>query len=218
MHPILRALAQFDDPRFVGVVVRSVAWSALTFVALLVASVWGVHHLVQGWLGWLGAAFSGVLAGLLALWLFVPFALVIASLYVERVAAAVERRYYPGLPPPSGANLAVQAWDGVVLGLQLLVLNLAVLVTAPFHAGLGLVLGWLVGGWAIGRGLFVAVAMLRMGRGEALALYARRRIAVVVPGVILALAASVPLLNLLVPVIAMAAMTHVLHETRRRSV
>jgi CysZ protein len=77
--------------------------------------------------------------------------------------------------------------------------------------GVGLLLGWVVTGWAIGRGLFVGVAMRRMQRPAALDLYARRWLQTLVPGICLALASTLPPLNLLVPVIGIAAMVHVFH-------
>ena len=70
-------------------------------------------------------------------------------------------------------------------------------------------------GWAIGRGLFVAVAMRRMGRQAAQALYRRHRLSVLLPGVILAAAANVPGLNLIVPIVGTAAMVHVLNSSLR---
>ena len=53
--------------------------------------------------------------------------------------------------------------------------------------------------------------MRRMGRALAVDLYRRHRLAVLLPGALLALAATVPGLNLLVPVVGTAAMVHVLN-------
>ena len=212
--PMLRAMSQLDDPVFLGVLLRSVALSVLAFLGLLSASAWAVHTLVgqPGWLGWAAGAAGGVAAALLAVWLFVPAAVLIATLYLDRVARAVDRRFYLGLPVPRGAPLGVQVWDGVALGGQVLGLQLVALLLAFALPGVGLVLGWAITGWAIGRGLFVAVAMRRMTRPDALRLYAGRRGTVLIQGGILALAGIVPLLNLLVPVLGVAALTHVLNE------
>ena len=215
---MLRAIAQFDDPVFLGVLVRSVAWSVLAFCGLLAGSTWGVQALVVhwgvpgGWLAWLAGIAGGMGAALLAAWLFVPAALLIAALYSDRVAAAVDRRFYPALPAPEAAPFAVQAWDGVLLAVQVLGLQAVALLLAVLLPGIGLILGWLITGWAIGRGLFVAVAMRRMNRRLALQAYAARRWNVLAQGATLALAAAVPLLNLLVPVLGVAALTHVLNE------
>ncbi len=218
LSPFSRAIAQLQDPVFLGVVWRSLVLSALGFLALLAGSVWGVGRIVAqpGWLGWLAGLAGGVGAALLALWLFVPVALLIATLYMDRVAAAVDRRFYPELSVPLGAPVAVQAWDGLVLGAQVLALQLVALLLAILLPGVGIVLGWLVAGWAIGRGLFVGVAMRRMGRPEARRLYAARRLPVLMQGVLLALLSSVPGLNLLVPVVGTAAMVHVLNRTKLR--
>lgn len=211
--PIFRALSQLDDPVFLGVVVRSVLLSIVGFVLLLVGSTWVVHEMLQagGWLGWAAGIAGGLLVVGLAWWLFVPVALAVTTLFSDRICAAVEARHYPGLARPRGAPIAVQAWDGAVLGLQVLAFQSVALALALLLPGIGLMLGWAVTGWAIGRGLFVATAMRRMGRAEALALYGRVRGPVLVQGLILALASTVPFVNLLVPVLGLAALTHVLN-------
>lgn len=218
LNPLLRAVGQIDDPVFLGVLLRSLALSVLAFAGLLAGSAWAVQHLVgqPGWIGWAAGLAGGLGAALLAFWLFVPAALLIATLYIDRVAAAVDARHYPLLPAPQGAPLTVQAWDGVVLGAQVLALQVVALVLAVLLPGVGLVLGWAVTGWAIGRGLFVGVAMRRMPRAEALRAYARRRGPVLGLGGLFALAGTVPVLNLLVPVIGVAALTHVLNRGLNR--
>lgn len=210
MRPILRAVSQLNDPVFLGVVWRSLALSLAAFLAVLAGSVWLARDLVGqgGWLGWVAGALGGIGALLLAVWLFVPVALLIATLYIDRIAGSVERQFYPGLPAAAGAPLAVQTWDGVVLAAQVLALQGVALLLALLLPGIGLVLGWLVTGWAVGRGLFVAVAMRRMDRPAALRRYQRDRVPVVAQGVALALAASLPPFNLLVPVVGIAAMVH----------
>lgn len=221
MTALLRALRQLDDPVFAGVLLRSVLWSALGFALLCWGAAWGVHHWFAAhggaWHGawsWLGGAAATLLAGAAALFLFQPVAVVIATLYLERVARAVDRAWYPALPEPKGASLAVQAWDGLAIGGMVLALNVVALGLALLLPGVGLLLGWAVAAWAIGRGLFVAVAMRRMGLQAARDAYARRRGAVLLQGAALAAASAVPGLNLLVPVIGVAAMVHVLHGGR----
>jgi CysZ protein len=209
----LLAMSQFDDPAFLGVVVRSVTWAALSFALLAAGVVWGAHDLLadRGWWAWLAAALGGVGSAVAALFLFLPLASVIASLYVDRIAEAVERRFYPGLPPAHPAPLAQQAWDGIVLGVRVLGMQVVALLLALLLPGVGLVLGWLVAAWAIGRGLFVAVAMRRMERPQASALYRARRLDVLAQGGLITAGSLVPLLNLLVPVLGTAAMVHLLH-------
>jgi CysZ protein len=212
--PALHAIAQLDDHVFVGVVLRSVAWAASSFAALIALVVWGAGRLAAGhgaWT-WLAGLLSGAGAAILAVFLFLPLATVIATLFIDRVAAAVERRFYPWLPPARAAPMGAQIWDGITLGLRVLGMQIAALVLALLLPGVGFLLGWLVAAWAFGRGLFVAVAMRRMNRADATALYARRRWMVLSQGGIATACSLVPVLNLLAPVLGTACMVHVLHE------
>jgi CysZ protein len=210
--PVLRALSQFDDPAFRDVMLRSLAWSAAGFAAVFAGSIWAIHHLLDwhGWIGWVIDIIASAGASLLAFWLFLPVAAVIGTLYLERIAAAVERRFYPWLPPPVGAPLLEQVWDGVAVGLNVLLLNVVALILALLLPGIGLVLGWMIASYAIGRGLFVAVAMRRMSRDAAEYIYQSKRISVLTQGALIAFAAYIPVLNLLIPIIGTAAMVHVL--------
>ena len=68
-----------------------------------------------------------------------------------------------------------QAWDGIAVAIKVLALSIAALVLAFIVPGLGLILGWMIASYAIGRGLFVAVAMRRMPRAMAELLYLQHR-------------------------------------------
>ena len=212
LSPLARALGQLNDRVFLGVLVQSLVLSALSFFALHALALWIVHGMLElhGWLAWLADILGSVAASALAMWLFLPLAAVIGTLFVNRIALAVEARWYPDLPPAVGAPLAMQLWDGLVLGLRILLLNLLALLCVLLIPGLGLLLGWAVAAYGMGRGLFVAVAMRRMDRRSAELMYRRRRWLVLVQGAAMALAGTIPLLNLLIPVIGTAAMVHVL--------
>lgn len=219
LAPIARALGQLDDRVFIGVVWRSVAWSILGFILLHLLVLWGLHQIVSldGWVGWVLEFAGSIAATLITAWLFLPLAAGIGMLYLERIAQAVEARHFPWMPPPAGESLWLQAWDGVVVGLKVLALNLLALLLALLLPGIGWILGWAIGAYAIGRGLFVAVAMRRMPRPAAESVYAANRPMVLAQGAILALSAYIPILNLLIPVIGTAAMVHVLdHAMSRR--
>jgi uncharacterized protein involved in cysteine biosynthesis len=216
LNPLFRAIEQLDDPAILRVLINSLLLSAACFGLLCAGDVYGLHHalLQTGWLAWVAGVLGGFAAVAAALWLFLPLAVVIASLFMEPVCRAVERRWYPALPESRGAHLATQMWDGVVVGLLVLGLSCLSLVLAIVIPGLGLVLGWGITAWALGRGMFVAVAMRRMGRMEASVLYRRHRPAVLLQGAALALAGYVPVVNLLVPVLGTACMVHVLMQSK----
>lgn len=218
VSPALKAVAQLDDPTFTRVLLRSLGWAIVGFAALVAVIVWAAQALVgsidpsHDWLRWLAAILSGAGAAAFALYLFLPVAALIATLFVNSVADAVEHRYYPHLPPARPAPIAEQAWDGVALGLRILALEALGLVLFFVLPGVGGVIGWAIAAWSIGRGLFVAVAMRRMDRPSAILLYQGLRFPVLVQGGLVAAGSLIPLANLLMPVLGVAALVHVMHE------
>ena len=216
LTPALRAFAQLDDKVFLGVVLHSVLWSVLAFVLLAIGVTYGVHEALatHGWWSWLAGFAGGATTAILSVWLFLPLATAIASLFVERLAAAVEARYYPGLPRGQPASLASQTWDAVMLGLRVLAVQVVALPISLFLPGIGLVLSWFIASWAVGRGLFEPVAMLRMNRPMAGALYRSLRPAVLFQGALMTAAGLVPVLNLLAPILGVAAMVHLVQARR----
>lgn len=213
LTPMLRAVAALGDRAIAGVVLRSALIAAAALAGMVAVIVSGLHHLLSGhamW-AWFAGTAGGIGAALLSLWLFPPVAMVVASLYLERVVRAVERRDYPELPPARGAPWHMQLWDGLAVGFGMLALAVFGLLLGLVLPGLGLLLGWAVSAWAFGRGLFVAVAMLRMDRPAARRAYRRRRLVTWLQGALLTLLGTIPGLNLLVPVLGAAAMVHVLH-------
>jgi uncharacterized protein involved in cysteine biosynthesis len=219
----LRALGQLHDRAFRAVLLASILWTLVAFAVLgvgalvLVGTYFGPH--IAGWIG--AIVVTLLTAG--ALWLlFVPVAAGIASFYTDRIAASVEARWYPGLPPVAPASLAAQAWDGVAVFLRLAVAQ--VFVGIVLHTGVVLFLPgiaamlWLgLAGWAYARGVFVMLAMRRLPRGEALAAWHARRPPAIGIGVLVSLAAFVPVVNLVAPILGIAALVHVLQSTPKMS-
>ncbi len=210
--PLARAVGQLDDGAFLGVLARCLAWSAACFIALHLAAVWAVERVLHwhGLLGWGAGVLASVGASLLAAWLFLPLAAIIGTMYIDRIAEAVERRYYPMLPPAHGAPFGPLLWEGITLGARILALNLLALVLVVILPGIGFVLAWAIAAYAIGRGLFVVVAMRRMPRPAAEQVYRSARGIVLGYGGMMSFAAYVPLLNLFIPLLGTAAMVHVL--------
>jgi CysZ protein len=210
--PLARALGQLNDRVFLGVLALSLVMSGLVFFGLHVAAIGVVHFMLElhGWWAWVADILGSVAAMALSLWLFLPLAAMIGTLFIDSIARAVERRWYPGLAPAVGASIMSQIWLGLALGLRILLLNILALLCVLLIPGIGLVLGWAIAAYGLGRGLFMAVALRRMPRGAAEMVYRRARWVVLAQGAAMALAGTVPLLNLLIPVIGTAAMVHVL--------
>ena len=212
---LLLPLRQLGDPAFLSPLLKGALGAALGCGALIFLGARGAEALL-GPTGWLGS-YSGVLGGTVgvvaAIWLFVPMLLLIASLFLDDVASAVEARFYPGLPPARGASLAAQGWAGLALGLRVLFWTLLALAATLAMPPLGAVLFPIIATVSLGQGLFEGVAWRRMGIAEARALRHRMSVPVYILGGALTALALVPVLNLLVPVLGAAAMTHLLHRS-----
>jgi uncharacterized protein involved in cysteine biosynthesis len=214
LSPLLLALRQIPDPAFRRPLLLGAGLALALGLALAAGVSWGVGWLAggEGWLASLAAAAGGLLALFALWWLFVPVLLAVASIFTDGVAAAVERRHYPAMPPPAGASAPEQAWAGLVLAARMAALTLVLLPLSLLIPVVGAVALWAVAAVGLGEGLFQGVALRRMSPAAAKAAARALRWRIWAVGGVLALLAVVSPLNLLVPVLGTAAMVHVLHR------
>jgi len=221
------ALAQLGDRRILAVLGKSVALTLAVFAGLGAV----------GWLGlgpalvWAGldagsaanASAIGSLRALLAIvltllagWLlFRLIALAVLQLFADEVVAAVELRHYPAAAASARKlGLAEEARNGIKGLIRALLYNLAALPVAllllPTAVGPAVVFG-LVNAVLLGRELSDMVALRHAGPAIPGALTRA-----VLGGVVVVLL-TVPLLNLLAPVLGAAMATHLVHRARKAS-
>jgi CysZ protein len=206
-----RAVADLSVPGL-----RRVVAFGLTIAITCFAALWIAVALVLGqttffaWrpLNWL-ADLLGVAAVLGLTWLLFPAVVtIVMGFFVERIAAAVEARNYPGISPPRQASVAEAAVTTArLMGLTIL-LNLLVLPVYLFLPGLNFFVFLGLNGYLFGREYFEVVALRRLEPHAARALRHRFAGRVFVAGTAIAGIFAVPLVNLLAPVIATAFMLH----------
>ena len=223
LSSFFRAIGQLSDRRF-----RRVLWIgiALTF-ALLVAAYAGLLWVIDAtvgeeaylpvlgevtWLNDLLGVSSFIFMMVLSVFLMVPVASAITSMFLDDVAQAVEDRYYPELPaidpvPFSDALRDTLGFLGVLIGA-----NLLAIIVYAFVPGLALFIFWALNGFLLGREYFQLAAMRRLGRDGARALRKRHAGTIWLAGTLMAMPLSVPLVNLLVPIIGAATFTHLFHQ------
>lgn len=222
----LKALSQGADPRFRSVLARGVALSLGLLVALWVVTIEIVRWLTPDtltlpWIGEVGgidmAASVGSVALLLvaSVVLMVPVASAFSGLFLERVAAAVEARHYPTLPAARVQPVAEAAFGAAVFLAIVIGANLVALLVWPFSGPFAPLLFWALNGWLLGREYFTLVALRRLPPDEAGRLYRAHRATIWAAGTLMAAPLSVPLVNLLVPVLGVATFTHIFHGLRR---
>ena len=212
-----RAIGQFPDPAFRRPLLWSVALTIVVFIAIWVA-VWfaltRTSLFATVWLDGVVDALGGLATIVLTLLLFPGIAGAILALFLDGVVGAVERRHYPDLPAPRQAGLGEQILMAVKFIATVVALNLLVLPLYLIPA-VNLVVFYGLNGYLLGREYFELVSPRRMDAPAARALWRSRRVRFVIAGAAFALTATIPLLNLLSPVLAAATMTHLVESARR---
>lgn len=218
-----RALGQLGDPRFRAVLFRAALIVLAAFVALLAGVVWAAGWLLPDavTLPWIGearflddlATWGAVgLALVASVFLMAPATAAAAGFFLDDVAAAVEARHYPALPPAAAAPLARQAADAArFLGLAILV-NLLALVVALLLAPAAPFVFWLANGYLLGREYFGLVAARRLPPEAADRLRRRHAGRLWLAGTAMAAPLSLPIVNLVVPIVGVAVFTHQFHR------
>lgn len=219
---LVKAFGQLSDPALRRVVRLSVL-GALVCYLVLVALVWVVLPQVRlfdaDWAD-TGAGVVLALAALVVPLLFFP-ALVttIMGVWLDDVAAAVEARHYPALAPARP-----QPWAELVGGtLRFLALTVAVnLAALPVYVvllitGFTIVLAVTVNGYLLGREYFDLVAVRRLEPAAAKLVFRNNLGRLWLAGAVIAVLFSIPLVNLVAPVVATAFMVHLSQSLRRQT-
>ncbi|SPF81171.1 EI24 domain-containing protein [Pseudoprimorskyibacter insulae] len=218
----LRALGQIGDPRFRKVlflgIVLAFALLVAFYAAFLAFLQWalpasstlpliGEVHWINDLVSWS----SLLLMTLLSVFLMVPVASAITSMFLDEVAQAVEDKHYPHLPPATPVPFGEALRDtvnflGVLIGANVLALLLYAIFAplAPF-------IFWGLNGFLLGREYFTLAAMRRIGREGAKALRRRYALKIWLAGILMAVPLSFPLINLLIPILGAATFTHLYH-------
>ncbi|MCK5167451.1 MAG: EI24 domain-containing protein [Rhodospirillaceae bacterium] len=211
-----KGLSQLSDPKTRSVVWASIGWTGLIFILTWVGIWIGLKVTTFIAIGWLEVFFdflSGAGAVVLTWFLFPPVVIAVGGLLMERIAVAVEERHYPGLPQASGQSTMAGISSavrllGTTLGLNLLCLPL-ILVPPIFPF-----VYYTLNGYLLSREYFEIAATRRLGNVDAKSLRVKKQKLLTIIGTAYAFMLTVPLLNLVTPVIATAAMVHLFHSWR----
>lgn len=222
-----RALAQLWDPRFRRVLWLGIALSLALLVAFYAGFLWLIEALAPGSLvvpilgeiTWVGDFLSWIslfLMVFLSMFLMIPVASAITSLFLEDVADAVEAEYYPHLSPVAHVGWIEGLRETVSFLAILLAANFLALVLWLFLPPAYPVIFYLMNGWLLGREYFQIAALRREGRQRATELRRANAGQIRLAGCLMALPLSVPILNLVIPVLGAATFTHLYHRLSGR--
>jgi CysZ protein len=206
-----KALALIFDPAFSGIVGRAVLFTFVLFVLVFVAAEYGIQALPTPHWPWLKTTLE-ILAPILAVvaifYLGAPVAAIFASLYLDRIAEAVEAKYYPADGRAPGTPFFTALRAGTRLAVTVVLVDIALL---PFDIEvplLGEAAVLLVNGWLLGREYFELAALRHMSPSAANALRRKHGSAVFAAGLIISILSIVPIANLFAPLFGSAFMVH----------
>jgi len=217
-----KALGQLSDRRFLGVLGLGLGLT----IALLAAFYAGFVVLV-GWLlpesfalpfvgeiTWVDNAltWAGIpLMLVLSMFLMVPVASAFIGIFLERVADAVEDRHYPGLLPAREVGVLEGLVDALKFLGVLIAVNAVALIAYIAFTPIAPVLFWVVNGVLLGREFGQMVALRRTDAAGAATFRKKNRITLFAAGVLMTVPLTIPVLNILVPILGAATFTHLYH-------
>lgn len=219
----MRALRQLPDPRFTSVLLIGLGLT----IALLVGLYW-IFTLLIGWLvpdsltlPWIGEV-GGIDAAIgwaaipvmlvASAFLMIPVASAFTGIFLDQIADAVEDRHYPSLPPARKSGLAEGVIDGLKFMGILIGVNVIALVVYLLFAPLAPFIFWGVNGLLLGREYAQLVALRRLDAAGASAFRRRHKLQIFAAGVLMAVPLTIPVVNLLVPILGAATFTHLFHR------
>jgi len=146
----------------------------------------------------------------------IPVASAITSMFLDEVADAVENQHYPNLPrtsplPFGDALRETVNFLGVLIGANILAIVLYLL-----FAPAALFIFWGLNGFLLGREYFTMVAQRWVDRAEANRLRRQFSGTIWTAGVLMTMPLSIPLLNLIIPILGAATFTHLFHALTKR--
>jgi len=215
------ALAQLSSPKF-----RGVLWKSLGLTIALLVGLWFAADLALSTLflplvgadSWLATIFAWLMGAGLVVglgFLIAPVTSIFGGLFIDDIAAEVERKHYPhdapGEPLPTAISL--------VLSLKFTVLVIAtnlfalLLLLVP---GVNLIVFFAANGYLLGREYFQFVALRFMSVGEAEQMRQQNSSRIFMAGLVVAGFLAIPLVNLLTPIFAAAFMTHIFKKMRQQ--
>lgn len=223
----LKAFGQLPDPRFRRVLLLGVGLTVLLLFAAYAVVVtligWFVPDTLTlpwiGEIGWVDNLLSWATIPLmlvLSVVLMVPVASAFTGFFLEDVADAVEAEHYPDLSPAPKVPLGEALRDSAAFLGVIVLANLLALVLYLILAPLAPLIFVALNGYLLGREYFQLIAMRRLGREGARAARRRNAGTIWLAGAIMALPLTIPLLNLLVPILGAATFTHLFHRLQSR--
>lgn len=223
-NDIEKAISQLSDRRFQKVLWRSI----FIAVALLVVPFFGItafldwilpETLTLPWVGELSLhggllSLANVIIFFVLSFLMFPIASLIIGLFLEEISDAVEARYYPELPAVTRLNFMSVMIDALKFVGIMIFANILALIAYLIFAAFAPLIFWTLNGYLMGREYFQLVAARRIGMKAASQLRKKHSAQIWLAGFLIAIPLSIPVVNIIVPILGVAVFTHQFHRLK----
>lgn len=215
-----KSIEQLLSPKFRFVLFKSLGLTIVVFVVLwisLQATLAKFLILSYGWMETIVAILAGLglFAGMFLLLL--PITAFVATFFIDEIAEAVEERHYPN--DLAGREMPVV--QGLVIAakftISIIAINILVLLVALIP-GINLVVFYGGNGYLLGREYFELCALRHLPHDKVVELRLENRSRVWLSGVLIAIVATIPFVNLFAPLFATALMVHTFKAVSRKSI
>ncbi len=208
---VRKAVATLFGRDFVGLLFWVLALSALLFAGLIFGLEYAIGYLpssVPAWLKTLLEVAAPIAVLVVVFTMGAPVAALVGSLFLDRIAAKVDARFYPADPKAPGAPFIGGTGERIKLIVLALLINGAALA---LDAEIPLVpefVALLLNGWLLGREFFELAALRHLSRDESDALRRRHPGKIFGGGLLIAVLTVIPGIDLIAPFFGVALMAH----------
>ena len=213
-----RALGDVLSPPFRRILFAAIGLTILLFAATIAGTIMLLNALKLVPWGWAEtvidvAASLGIV--ILAIFLMAPVSALFAGFFLDRVASIVEREHYPLDRTGRELPLAKAILTGIEFGLLVLALN--ILLLPSFFFGIGAVTMLVANAYLLSREYFEMAAMRHMEVAGARRLRKENAPQIFLAGILPALLALIPVVNLIVPLFSTSYFVHIFKRVRTSS-
>jgi len=149
--------------------------------------------------------------------LLLPITALVATFFIDEIAETVEERHYPNDPPGREMPLVQGLVIAATYTLSIIGINILVLLVALIP-GINLVVFYGGNGYLLGREYFVLCGLRYLPHDQVTELRRANSTRIWLAGILIAIVATIPFVNLFAPLFATALMVHTVKAVSHRGV
>lgn len=212
MFPLTRTLSSLFRARLIGLMLACALLGIVMVAACVGALTFLSARLIDIGIPYIGTLIHWLMGALFTVvgWFMLPALIVlVAGMFQDVTLHRIERACYPETLRPGSARFWPDLMHDIRFTLWALFLNVLIL---PFYLiGIGALLSVLLNSYLLGREFFESAAGYHLGKAGARKLGRRHVSEVYMGGFVITVLTLTPLVNLFVPIIALAWMAHLYH-------